>query len=255
MSTSRPLIGVVADRRRIGHHEFHAVGEKYLHALVRCSAVDAIILPNLAVSDSHAGVLKHLDGLFLTGSPSNVKPERYQGAPSEAGTWHDEGRDAAVFELLPLVLAKGMPLFCVCRGFQELNVALGGTLHQKVQEQSGLFDHREDPNDPLEKQYAAAHPIALTPHGFLATLLNRSRIEVNSLHQQGIDRLADGLEIEARAPDGLIEAVWVKDHPSFALGVQWHPEWRATDNPESAKIFKAFGEAARAYSNRKASHR
>jgi len=251
MSTSRPLIGVVADRRRIGHHEFHAVGEKYLHALVQCARVEPIILPTHAVSDSYASTMARLDGVFLTGSPSNVHPKHYQGLASAEGTLHDEGRDGAVFELLPTVLRQGMPLFCVCRGFQELNVALGGSLHQRVQEVAGYFDHRESPQDALELQYAKAHPVRLTPNGHLHQWLGKSVIEVNSLHSQGIDRLASRLQVEAVAPDGLIEAVWVQDHPSFALGVQWHPEWCATDNPDSRQIFQAFGESAHAYSQRK----
>jgi len=237
------LVGVVADRRRIGHHEFHAVGEKYLHALVQLAQVEVVILPTRAVSASYAIVLEHLDGLFLTGSPSNVQPHRYQGPQSESGTLHDDGRDEAVFDLLPIALQRGLPLLVVCRGFQELNVALGGSLHQKVQDVPGYFDHRENPSDPVEQQYAKAHPVHVAADGHLFQMLGKTRFEVNSLHSQGIDRLAAGLSVEATSPDGLIEAVWVKGHPTFALGVQWHPEWQAEKHSESVVIFNSFGAA------------
>jgi putative glutamine amidotransferase len=249
MSSSRPLVGVVADRRRIGHHEFHAVGEKYLHALVRFSNVETIILPTREVSASYASVFAQLDGLFLTGSPSNVEPHHYRGTPSEPGTLHDSGRDSAVFDLLPKAIECGLPLLTVCRGFQELNVSMGGTLHQKVHEVDGYFDHRENPTDAVEDQYAPAHPVHVSPEGHLFGITGKALFEVNSLHSQGIDRLADGLSVEAVSPDGLIEAVWVKAHPSFALGVQWHPEWQAERNPESVCIFKAFGAAVAEHRN------
>jgi putative glutamine amidotransferase len=147
---------------------------------------------------------------------------------------------------LRLAIARGVPLFCVCRGFQELNVALGGTLHQRVHEVSGMMDHRDNDDDPREVQYALAHDIAVEEGGVLAPLVPGLRARVNSLHWQGIERLAPGLRVEARAPDGLIEAVTVAGSPGFTLGVQWHPEWRFRENPLSVAMFAAFGQAVRA---------
>jgi putative glutamine amidotransferase len=145
------------------------------------------------------------------------------------------------------VLARGMPLFAICRGFQEANVALGGSLHQAVHQVQGFADHRDHEHDPVEMQYAVAHDVVIEPGGVLARLLESDRIAVNSLHGQGIKRLASRLRIEARAPDGLVEAFSVADATGFALAVQWHPEWHAEDNPVSMRLLGAFGDAVRAY--------
>jgi putative glutamine amidotransferase len=145
------------------------------------------------------------------------------------------------------VVAAGMPLFAICRGFQEMNVAYGGTLWQKVQEVPGFADHRENKEDPLEVQYGPAHDVDLVPGGELQRIAGADRARVNSLHSQGVQRLGEGLEVEARAPDGLIEGFRVREAPGFALAVQWHPEWQAMKNPFSRALFAAFGAAARAH--------
>jgi putative glutamine amidotransferase len=231
------------------------VGEKYIDAVGHGAGVLPILLPcleegkDLRALSAHvdpAQVLDMLDGVFFTGSPSNVEPHHYGGAPSAPGTLHDPQRDATTLPLLRLAIARGVPLFCVCRGFQELNVALGGTLHQRVHEVSGMLDHRDNDDDPREVQYALAHDIVVEEGGMLAALLPSRQARVNSLHWQGIDRLAPGLRVEARAPDGLIEAVSVAGSPGFTLGVQWHPEWRFRENPLSVAMFAAFGQAVRA---------
>jgi putative glutamine amidotransferase len=151
---------------------------------------------------------------------------------------------------LPLIrraLELGVPLLAICRGIQELNVALGGSLHQHVHEVAGRSDHRSDKSVPLAERYGPAHPITLTPRGILQGLLDgAATVEVNSLHGQAIDRLAPGLAVEALVPDGTIEAVRVVGVRGFALGVQWHPEWRVLDNPISRRLFAAFGAACRA---------
>ncbi|HEX9207550.1 MAG TPA: gamma-glutamyl-gamma-aminobutyrate hydrolase family protein, partial [Steroidobacteraceae bacterium] len=167
--------------------------------------------------------------------------------PSDPDTWHDPHRDATTLPLIPRVVAAGMPLFAICRGFQEMNVAYGGTLWQKVQEVPGFADHRENKEDPLEVQYAPVHEVELVPGGELHRIAGRDRVEVNSLHAQGVQRLGDGLEIEARAPDGLVEGFRVRQAPGFALAVQWHPEWQVMKNPFSRALFAAFGAAARAH--------
>ncbi len=250
-----PLVGIPADVREIGIHPFHAVGEKYIDAVAHGSGVFPVLIPafgegkDLAALDGRyhlEAVIERLDGLFLTGSPSNVLPDHYQGPDSVPGTLHDVQRDSLTLPLIRAAVDAGLPLFAVCRGIQEVNVAYGGSLHQRIQEVTGKMDHREDKGLPREAQYGPAHEIALAEGGLLAALAGASEVMVNSLHSQGIDRVADGLVVEATAPDGLIEAVRVANAGAFALAVQWHPEWRVRENPFSLALFEAFGDAVRA---------
>ena len=247
MNGNRPLIGVISDRRMVGHHPFQMVGEKYLRALVDAADAYPVALPSLAEGFDVVDILDRLDGLFLTGSPSNVEPRHYMGEPSRAGTWHDPERDTAALALIPAAIRQGMPLFAVCRGFQEVNVAFGGSLHQLVHEVPGYRVHKENLADSLDDQYAAVHRVDFAAGGLLHKITGRPADQVNSLHSQGIDRLGDGLTVEATAEDGLIEAFSVTKAPGFALAVQWHPEWKVTSNPVSMSIFKAYGDACRAY--------
>jgi len=229
----------------IGPHPFHAVGEKYIAAVVQAADCLPMLIPVLETPLDVTQILAHVDGIFFPGSPSNVAPAHYAGGPSEPGTLHDPHRDATTLSLIPRAVASGVPVFGVCRGFQEMNVAMGGTLHQRVHEVEGLHDHREDKEQPLEVQYGPAHDVLLEPGSLLRSLAGADRIRVNSLHGQGVERLAPDLAIEARAPDGLIEAFRVKSAPSFALAVQWHPEWQVMANPFSQALFAEFGRAAR----------
>lgn len=230
----------------VGPHPFHMVGEKYAHAIIRAADALPLLIPVLPEPLEAAEILAGLDGLLLPGSPSNVEPWRYQEGPSEPGTLHDPERDATTMPLIQGALKAGVPLLAICRGFQELNVALGGSLWQKVHEVPGYADHREDKNAPLDVQYGPAHEVLLTEGGLLAGLAaGASAIRVNSLHGQGVKRLAAGLIVEAKAPDGLIEAVRVAEASAFAVGVQWHPEWRVLANDFSMALFGAFGAAAR----------
>jgi putative glutamine amidotransferase len=244
------LIGIPADRRILGPHPFHCVGEKYITAVAEAAAAIPFLVPSLGERDLDA-VLSQLDGILLTGSPSNVEPHRYRGPASDPDTVHDPHRDETTLPMIPRAIAAGIPLFAVCRGFQEMNVAFGGTLWQKVQDVPGMQDHREDKEQPLEVQYAPAHEVELVRGGCLHGLARTERVMVNSLHAQGVQTLGRDLEIEARAPDGLIEAFRVRNAPGFALAVQWHPEWQVLKNPFSLAMFAAFGDAARAYHARK----
>ena len=247
MEGNRPIIGVISDRRMLGPHPFHMVGEKYLEALARGADAYPVGLPSLAEGFDVLDIVDRLDGLFLTGSPSNMEPRHYMGDPSEPDTWHDPERDLAALALIPAAIRVGMPLFAVCRGFQEMNVAFGGSLYQKVHEVPGYRSHREDPEAPLEEQYGPSHSVSFTAGGLLARLTGRDGARVNSLHSQGINRLGGELQVEAVAEDGLVEAFVVKDAPGYNLSVQWHPEWRVMDNPVSLLLFRAFGDACRAY--------
>ncbi len=241
---SQPVIGVPADRRVLHPHPFHVVGEKYLVALRDAANALPFMIPALGERLDPGALLAQVDGLLLTGSPSNVEPHRYGGEPSAPGTLHDPERDATTLPLIGAALEAGVPLLALCRGFQEMNVALGGTLHQRVHEVPGYDSHRENPDDPLESQYGPAHFVNLCEGGWLRRLAGTDRVEVNSLHSQGVAKLAGGVTIEAVADDGLIEAFSV-DAKAFALAIQWHPEWRVTGNPFSTAIFKTFGDACR----------
>jgi putative glutamine amidotransferase len=245
MAPARPLIGISADRRMVGHHAFHMAGEKYARAVLDAAQGAPILIPSLAEELPFEALLDRLDGLLFTGSPSNVEPHRYSGTPSEPGTLHDPARDATTLPLIRKAVAAGVPVFGICRGFQEMNVAFGGTLHQKLHEVPGHLDHRDDETQPLEVQYGPAHDVTLEPGGVLRALADGERIRVNSLHNQGIERLGDELVVEARAPDGVIEAFRVRAAQRFALAVQWHPEWQVMKNPFSRALFAAFGQASR----------
>lgn len=244
MAPARPLIGIPADRRMVGHHPFHMVGEKYARAVLEAAAAAPLLIPSLAEELRFEELLERLDGLLFTGSPSNVEPRHYDGPPSAPGTLHDPARDATTLPLIRHAVEAGLPVFGICRGFQEMNVAFGGTLHQKLHEVPGLLDHRDDETQPLEVQYGPAHEVTLEPGGLLRSLADGDRIRVNSLHSQGIERLGPPLAVEARAPDGVIEAFRVREAKSFAVAVQWHPEWKVMTNPFSRALFAAFGKAA-----------
>jgi putative glutamine amidotransferase len=242
------LIGIPADRRILGPHPFHCVGEKYIAAVAEAADAVPVVIPALGERDLDE-LLSRLDGILLTGSPSNVEPHRYSGPDSDPDTLHDPHRDETTLPLIPRVIEAGMPLFAVCRGFQEMNVAFGGTLWQKVQDVPGMQDHREDKSQSLEIQYAPAHAVELVRGGLLHAVAGADQVMVNSLHAQGVQTLGSGLDIEARAPDGLIEAFRVRAAPGFTLAVQWHPEWQVMKNPFSHALFAAFGAAARARIN------
>jgi putative glutamine amidotransferase len=244
MSLRRPVIGLPADRRMIGPHPFHAVGEKYIRAVVEAAGAIPFLIPSLGESLDLAEVLDRVDGILFTGSPSNVEPHRYSGPASAPGTLHDPHRDATTLPLIPSAVAAGVPVLGICRGFQEMNVAFGGTLHQRVHEVAGMMDHRDDESLPLEDQYAPAHEVLLEPSGLLRQLAGSDRAQVNSLHSQGVDRLGGDLTVEARAPDGLVEAFRVRSARRFAIAVQWHPEWQVMSNSFSRAIFAAFGAAS-----------
>ncbi|MBI3453701.1 MAG: gamma-glutamyl-gamma-aminobutyrate hydrolase family protein [Rhodospirillales bacterium] len=244
--TAVPLIGVSACVRPDGRYVFHAVAEQYIRAARDGAGGLPVLLPALGGDADIDRLVARLDGLMLTGSPSNVEPVHYGGLPARPGTRLDPARDATTLPLIRRALADGLPLLALCRGHQELNVALGGTLHQHVHELSGKREHRAPADRPNEERYAPAHPVDLVPGGLLARLAGTQRVEVNSLHSQAIDRSAPGLIVEAMSADGVIEAVRVDGARSFALGVQWHPEWSLTTNGLSRAIFGAFGDAARA---------
>lgn len=233
-------VGVVCDRRVFDDLPVHQANDEYLVAVRDGAGALPLLIPSTDVPLPVADVLAAVDGLLFTGSPSNVAPARY-GAPP-APMLLDQARDATTLPLLRAAIAAGKPVLAICRGLQELNVALGGTLHPAVHDLPGMLDHRAK-GDSLDAEYALAHAIAIAPGGVLAGLWPKPQAQVNSLHHQGIDRLADALRIEATAPDGLIEAVSLQAPRGFLLAVQWHPEWRWGEDPLGRAIFQGFGAA------------
>ena len=239
----RPLVGVTACRRQLDPHPFNIVGQKYIDGVVTGADAMPMVIPPLAERLDTETLLNALDGIVLTGSPSNIEPHRYGGSERDSVPPHDPLRDATTLDLLRNAVERSVPLLAICRGCQEVNVAYGGTLHAQLQHVEGLVEHKEDDSQPLDEQYAPAHDIELAPDGVLAGLADSTSVVVNSLHTQGVAKLGHGLVIEARAPDGLVEAFRVADSPAFSLAVQWHPEWKVTENPFYHAIFQAFGKA------------
>jgi putative glutamine amidotransferase len=241
----RPLVGVTADFRVYNDAPYHVVGDKYARAVWEASGCTPMIIPAMAESQEVHHMLDALDGLLFTGSPSNVHPTRYGQAPHEKAEPYDEARDATTFALIDAALEKGLPTLFICRGFQELNAALGGTLHARLHEVEGRMDHRMPKHDDPDVRYGLRHAMRFAPGGIFAEIAGATEVEVNSLHGQGIDRPAPGLEIEGLAPDGTPEAVSVKGAKRLALGVQWHPEYKPLQNDFSTRLFRAFSEAVK----------
>jgi putative glutamine amidotransferase len=248
MNSVSPIVGVPCCTKFIGEHDFHVVGGKYIRALTEVAGCTPVLIPALEASLDVARMLNMVDGLLLTGSVSNIEPARYGKSLLDDTLPQDVARDETNLPLVQEAIRRGVPVFGICRGFQELNVAMGGTLHQAVHGLPEMQDHRGAAGQPAEIQYGPAHEVRLAAGGQLQSIfLGLEQITVNSVHGQGIDQLGGQLDVEATATDGLIEAIRVRGKDRFALAVQWHPEWRASENKESRLLFSAFGDACRQY--------
>ena len=236
------IVGIPACTKLINQHVQHATPARYGAWPAGRRRCTPVLIPPLG--EVELGVLDRLDGLLLNGSPSNVAPALYGATEDLTPQSHDNARDATTLPMVRAAIARGMPVLAVCRGIQELNVAFGGTLFQQVHLQPGRMDH-DAREDLIEDQYLPRHHVTLA--GGLARIMGADRISVNSLHEQAVDRLADGLVAEAWADDGTIEGVRVAGAAGFAYGVQWHPEWRFAEFADRLALFRAFGEACRAY--------
>jgi putative glutamine amidotransferase len=236
-----PIIAIPTCMRKLNERVFYGVNERYPIAIVQATGFLPVLIPAIGAKANVCAILDNIHGLLLTGSPSNVHPSYYGAEPSHPDILHDPERDATTLPLIREAVRRDLPILAICRGIQELNVALGGTLHQRVHELPGRLNHRS-PKDSPDGPYGPAHSVTLSPGGLLASLAGTTEVMVNSLHSQGIDRLAPGLFVEAIAPDGQIEAVSVPK-ARFALGVQWHPEYRVLESPLSSAIFRLFAKA------------
>lgn len=240
----KPKVLLPACLRQLDGQPYLVVGQKYIDA-IELAGCQAWIFPGCA-SDEIDDVLAAVDGILLTGSPSNVHPSHYGQSLLDPASPQDARRDAWVLPLITRAIAKGIPILGICRGFQEINIAMGGSLHQAVHDVTGYRDHRAAKDVEAEQIYGPAHEVHLCADGVLRRLMGADSIMVNSIHEQGLANLGKGLRVEAQAPDGLVEAVSAPDAAGFLMAVQWHPEWRAHENPASRKLFEAFGDVCRA---------
>jgi putative glutamine amidotransferase len=245
MTPLRPVAGIICCNRTVGVETAQAVMNRYVTAAMTYADTAALLVPSLPGQMRAVEVAARLDGLLLTGSPSNLEPHRYGEAMDDAPGPFDGPRDGMTQDLIAAMLDLGRPVFGICRGFQELNVAFGGTLRRDVSGPQAPLPHHAPDEASFDAMFDHHHPVALTPDGVLAQRYGREQLSVNSVHFQGVGRLGDGLAVEARAPDGLIEAVSARVNGADILAVQWHPEWRTADHPQSQDFFALFGAALR----------
>jgi putative glutamine amidotransferase len=253
-ATIRPVVGLPSDTYEKDGFLYHSLGDKYVRALADVAHVLPVMIPSMFDEGQMDELLGSFSGILMTGAISNVHPPHYGEDPSTDHEPYDHNRDALTLKLIRAVIDRGIPLFCICRGFQELNVAFGGSLETELQRGEGRMDHRAPKSDDINVRYAPHHAIAIAKGGMLERILGKTETMVNTIHRQGIKQIATGLNVEATAPDGVIEAVSVKGARAFAFGTQWHPEFRAADNPDSVKLFQAFGDAVRAYARNHGQH-
>lgn len=245
---SKPIIAIPADIRHLDGAEWHAAQTQYVAAALKVADVMSFIIPAQEEGNDTDAILDRVDGLLVSGSATNVHPSLYGLEARESDGPFDPARDATSLPLIRRAIERGIPMLAICRGIQELNVALGGTLASEIQEQPGVWDHRKPADTDRDKAYAIRQPVQIREGSCIARHLGMSgEVQINSLHRQAIADTAPGLQVEATAEDGTIEAVSVIDARGFAVGVQWHPEyWAQTDAPSRA-LFEAFGSAVRTY--------
>ncbi len=240
---ARPVLGVIACNRMVGTESAQTVMDRYIRAAMKYADVAALIVPSLADLMTAADVAPRLDGILLTGSPSNVATKRY-GEDGGEGPF-DDARDEIALSMVDLMIDAQKPVFGICRGFQEINVALGGTLRRDTSANDDLIRHHAPDGVAFDAMFSHRHPVELADGGILAAAYTKLELDVNSVHYQGIGKLAKGLSVEARAPDGLIEAYSARPNGAPLLAVQWHPEWGTENDPDSQTYFHLLGKALR----------
>lgn len=253
----RPLICVSANSRQPDERRqpVYATAERYVQSLVKMVDCIPVLMPPVGGAVDAVELVSRMDGFVLTGGLANVEPHHYDGPAFPPDEPIDPGRDALVLPLVRACIAERVPVFGICRGIQEINVALGGSLHYRIHQLPGKNDHRRPRSEdvPQEEVYRLNHMVRLTPGGMFQSIVGRDEMMVNSLHGQGVDRLGEGLVVEAMSPDGVIEGLRYDDETQFIVGVQWHAEWQPEEHALSGALYTAFGEAARARAARRAS--
>ncbi|WP_432286929.1 gamma-glutamyl-gamma-aminobutyrate hydrolase family protein [Aminobacter sp. BA135] len=243
----QPLVAVSSDVKQFENYTWHAAPQQYLEAAISGARVLPVLVPNFGDRLDLDELLSSVDGVMLTGSKSNVDPRLYGEEATEANGPYDFARDSTTMPLIRKAIERGVPLLAICRGIQELNVALGGSLATEIQEREGIADHRAPVSDNQDERFAIHQVATIKPGSCLAGVFGPGDILVNSVHRQAVERLGSKLQVEAVAPDGTVEAVSVRDSRAFAVGVQWHPEYWVKSDDVSQRIFKAFGDAVRAH--------
>lgn len=243
--TDRPVLGVISCNRETDRQAAQVVMTRYLDSALAYADAAALLVPAMPALMQAKEVAPRLDGLLLTGTPSNLDPKRYGELIDDAPGPFDPGRDEMTARLIEAMLEIGKPVFGICRGFQELNVAFGGTLRRDMAEHPELIAHHAPSEQSFSEYFDHQHPVKLTNGGVLQRAYKRDELDVVSVHYQGVERLGAGLNIEARAPDGVIEAVSAEVNGAPVLAVQWHPEWQASERPESQLFFRLLGRALR----------
>ena len=246
-----PLVAVTTDVFFHQNYDWHATPSTYLNAAFNGSGVIPLLVPSLGKSLDPEAILTRVDGLLLTGAKSNVHPEIYGETPTADHEPYDLERDTTSLPMIRMAIEMGLPVLAICRGLQELNVALGGTLNTEIQENDGIFDHRGEETMDNDKRFEICHSVVFEAGSKLANIYETAEIDVNSAHRQSIKRLGNSLRVEATASDGTVEAVTAPDAAGFAMGVQWHPEYWFRSDDSSAKVFTVFGDAVREYQARK----
>jgi putative glutamine amidotransferase len=247
----RPVVGIIGNMNLLNEsYPVHAGGTMNSHAVAEVAGCLPIIIPSDPRLVSLSDLLDLCDGFLLTGGRPNVHPAEYGEPETEAHGCFDRGRDAITLPLVRACVERGQPFLGICRGFQEVNVAMGGTLHPEIRDLPGRMNHRMPPDGTLEEKFALRHTVRFTPGGVFHRLMGAQEVMTNSLHGQGINRTGPRIVVDGIAPDGTAEALHVRDAPGFTLSVQWHPEWNAADDPVSRPLFTAFGAAVLAWAER-----
>jgi len=248
---TRPVVGIVGNHHLV-NDTFPAflAGEMVARAVVEAAGALPLIVPADAALADPSAVQAACDGFLFPGGRANVHPEEYGHAATPAHGTFDRGRDRLALRLIRDCVESGQPLLAICRGFQELNVAMGGTLHPEIRDLPGRMNHRMPPEGTLEEKFALRHDVTLTPGGVFARIFGAEVVRTNTLHGQGIEEKGPRIVIDGTAPDGTAEAIYVEGAPGFALGVQWHAEYRAIEDPVSRPLFAAFGAALEAWAGR-----
>ena len=243
---ARPVVGIIGNQYLINdQYPAHAGGSMNSEAVARVSGCMPLLIPADPRFVTVEELLERCDGFLLTGGRPNVHPEEYGEDPTEAHGAFDRARDAITLPLVRACVERGQPFFGICRGFQEVNVAMGGTLHPEIRDLPGRMNHRMPPDGTLEEKFALRHVVTLKQGGVFHRILGATEVMTNTLHGQGIKTPGKRVVIEGHAPDGTPEAIRVEGAPGFTLSVQWHPEWNAANDPVSRPLFEAFGEAVR----------
>ena len=245
---SKPIVGIVANTKLINDtYPSQTVGTMNVEAIARVAGAVPLIVPALPDCIDLDQIMGICDGFLLTGGRPNVHPDEYGHEPTEAHGTFDRGRDGVALAVIRSCVDSGQPVMGLCRGFQEFNVAMGGTLHPEIRDLPGRMNHRMPPDGTLEEKFALRHMVHLEPNSPFTRIFGADEVLVNSLHGQGIEEPGPRVIIEGRAPDGTPEAITIKDAPGFAMAVQWHPEYNAQTDQVSKPLFEAFGDALRAW--------